>query len=553
MATDDTDPGADARATRNAAASTSPRRPCLEPAPRARRVRALRRPGGRHAVVARAVPRARPRRRAAAAARATAHGRRSSARRTTAPPSRSRAATARRASCCTSSRTGRSASTPDSRTTAARSPACCSTRPTSSAAPTAATCSAASYREHGVHVGAAPAARARRPPPLRMGRAAPPRRRAHVLAVVARRADGEVHELVTGTFEGYERGSSVAALSRRRDGGLTRGSRDQRRCGTVARCRLRAPGARSSPRSSPTSGSRSSKFAAFADHRLGLDARGVDPLRRRHRQPGPAVPRRQAQPQGARRPSTRSASAPSATSGRSSSRSCCSPSARCSRLSEGVEKLHQPARARVADLGVRRARRRDRARGAVVAHRAARGRSQSRDGRSWWRVHPHHQEPRAAGRAARGHRRARRPRSSRWSGSASPRSPATRAGTPSGSIGIGLLLGVIAVVLADRDEEPADRRGGRRPASTRSIRDAILDGPEVARIIHLRTHAPRPRRRAASRPSSSSRCDTMPALAHAIDTVEARVRASVADRAGSSTSSPTSTTPPVDEPVRRLR
>ena len=55
-----------------------------------------------------------------------------------------------------------------------------------------------------------------------------------------------------------------------------------------------------------------------------------------------------------------------------------------------------------------------------------------------------------------------------------------------GSIGIGLLLGVIAVILAVEmkslliGESAAPRVEG-------IIRDAILDGTEVARIIHLRT------------------------------------------------------------------
>ena len=140
MAPDDTDLGP--TPARRATAPGLPRRdpPALEPAPGARRVRALRRSGGRHPVVARAVPRARPRARPAPAARAGAHGRRSSGRRTTAPPSPSPAATARRRSCCTSSPTGRSASTPDCRTTGARSPGSCSTRSVSSAVPTGARC-----------------------------------------------------------------------------------------------------------------------------------------------------------------------------------------------------------------------------------------------------------------------------------------------------------------------------------------------------------------------------------------------------------------------------
>ena len=77
-----------------------------------------------------------------------------------------------------------------------------------------------------------------------------------------------------------------------------------------------------------------SKFVAFLRHRRGVDARRGDPLGRRHRQPGPAVARRHAVAASRPTTSTRSATAPRATSGRSSSRSCCSASAACSRSSK---------------------------------------------------------------------------------------------------------------------------------------------------------------------------------------------------------------------------
>ena len=64
-----------------------------------------------------------------------------------------------------------------------------------------------------------------------------------------------------------------------------------------------------------------------------------------------------------------------------------------------------------------------------------------------------------------------------------------------GSLGIGLLLGVIAIVLAIEMKSLLIGEAAH-PRSRRSIRDAILDGPEVTRVIHLRTHAPRSRRRA---------------------------------------------------------
>ena len=104
---------------------------------------------------------------------------------------------------------------------------------------------------------------------------------------------------------------------------------------------------------------------------------------------------------------------------------------------------------------------RDRARVVLVAHRAAREPSTSaRRAESMLAVRPPHEDPRAPGRAARGHRRADRPRvragrRRRWpSVTDEPRWDAA------GSLAIGMLLVVIAIVLADRDGEPARRRGG---------------------------------------------------------------------------------------------
>ncbi len=93
-----------------------------------------------------------------------------------------------------------------------------------------------------------------------------------------------------------------------------------------------------------------------------------------------------------------------------------------------------------------------------------------------------------------------------------------------GSIGIGLLLGVIAVVLAIEMKSLLIGEGVGPAVETR-IRDAILDGPEVERIIHLRTLHLGPDDVLLATKLEFS-CDTIPALAHAIDVVEARVRAS---------------------------
>jgi divalent metal cation (Fe/Co/Zn/Cd) transporter len=64
------------------------------------------------------------------------------------------------------------------------------------------------------------------------------------------------------------------------------------------------------------------------------------------------------------------------------------------------------------------------------------------------------------------------------------------------------------------------------PVAEQRIRDAIADGPEVRRIISLRTrHLGPDEVLVAAKLDLSS--DTVPALARAIDSVEARVRESV--------------------------
>jgi cation diffusion facilitator family transporter len=93
-----------------------------------------------------------------------------------------------------------------------------------------------------------------------------------------------------------------------------------------------------------------------------------------------------------------------------------------------------------------------------------------------------------------------------------------------GSIAIGLLLVVIALVLVvEMKSLLIGEAAGPRVEGL--IRDAILDGDEVARIIHLRTlHlGPDDVLLAAKLEFTTT---TIPELARAIDTVEARVRAS---------------------------
>jgi cation diffusion facilitator family transporter len=94
-----------------------------------------------------------------------------------------------------------------------------------------------------------------------------------------------------------------------------------------------------------------------------------------------------------------------------------------------------------------------------------------------------------------------------------------------GSLGIGALLGVIAVVLAIEMKSLLIGESVT-PEFDEQIRTAMTDGPEVERIIHLRTMHLGPDDVLVAAKVEFT-CDTMPALAHAIDTVEARVRALV--------------------------
>ncbi len=93
-----------------------------------------------------------------------------------------------------------------------------------------------------------------------------------------------------------------------------------------------------------------------------------------------------------------------------------------------------------------------------------------------------------------------------------------------GSIGIGLLLCVIAVVLAIEMKSLLIGEAVA-PQVDDEIRSAILAGPEVSRIIHLRTQHLGPDDVLLTAKLEFT-CDTIPALARAIDTAEARVRAS---------------------------
>jgi cation diffusion facilitator family transporter len=92
-----------------------------------------------------------------------------------------------------------------------------------------------------------------------------------------------------------------------------------------------------------------------------------------------------------------------------------------------------------------------------------------------------------------------------------------------GSIGIGLLLGVIAAILAVEMKSLLIGEAAS-PRVEAAISAAILDGPEVTHIIHLRTlHLGPDDVLLATKVEFS--CQTIAELARAIDTVEARVRA----------------------------
>jgi cation diffusion facilitator family transporter len=94
-----------------------------------------------------------------------------------------------------------------------------------------------------------------------------------------------------------------------------------------------------------------------------------------------------------------------------------------------------------------------------------------------------------------------------------------------GSLAIGLLLGVIAIVLAIEMKSLLIGESAT-PALQARITNAILDGDEVTRVIHLRTMHLGPDDVLVAT-KLEFRTDEVPRLAHAIDTVEARVRASV--------------------------
>ena len=208
--------------------------------------------------------------------------------------------------------------------------------------------------------------------------------------------------------------------------------------------------------------------------RLELDARRERALARRHRQPGAAAARR---PQvAARRPTTsiRSATAASATSTRSSCRSSCSRSAACSRSTRASRRSSTRTSSRSPWLPI------------VVLlvaivlecfsfRTAIRESNHPRGTQSWVAVHPPRQGARAARRAARGRRRAHRPRvrAARRRAHDHHRQPASA--TRIGTLAIGVLLVLVAIVLGIETKsllvgEGANPATTSRRSATRSTR-----------------------------------------------------------------------------------
>ena len=367
------------------------------------------------------------------------------------------------------------------------------------------------------------AARSRRPAPLRLGRTAPRSTRARTgLRRRSWTVDDEEHEL-QGCFDGYERGSSVAAVLAAFDGQLVRIPTE---VGVGGRA-MSAEGTRRAIVAAflANLGIAISKFAAFAiTGSASMLAEAIHSVADTGNQ-GLLFLGGKQRPQGAHRGAPVRLRPRALLLGVHRGAGAVHPRRRCSRSYEGIEKLHRtpststrrsgrspcsasPSCSRAGRCAPHVARPADRERRTVVVA-----------------VHPHHQEPRAPGRAARGQRRARRPavRAGRHQPGRDHRQPALgcarqhrhRSAARRDRGGPG-----------DRDEEPADRRS-RRPGGRRTDPHRDPRRPR-GRAHHPSAHAaPRSRRRAASPPSSSSTAPRSPRSARAIDTVEARVRASV--------------------------
>lgn len=95
-----------------------------------------------------------------------------------------------------------------------------------------------------------------------------------------------------------------------------------------------------------------------------------------------------------------------------------------------------------------------------------------------------------------------------------------------GSLAIGVLLGVVAIVLAVETKSLLLGEAAT-PEVVASIRVALSAGPEVTRLIHLRTLHLGPEELLVAAKVELDRGLDVPGVASAIDVVEARVRAAV--------------------------
>ncbi|TCB99944.1 cation diffusion facilitator family transporter [Micromonospora zingiberis] len=95
-----------------------------------------------------------------------------------------------------------------------------------------------------------------------------------------------------------------------------------------------------------------------------------------------------------------------------------------------------------------------------------------------------------------------------------------------GTAMIGLLLVTIAIVLAVETKSLLLGEGAE-PAEIAAIERAVAAGPEVERIIHMKTLYLGPEELMVAAKIAVSRCETAEELARGIDAVEARIRAAL--------------------------
>nr|WP_230416944.1 cation diffusion facilitator family transporter [Micromonospora tarapacensis] len=95
-----------------------------------------------------------------------------------------------------------------------------------------------------------------------------------------------------------------------------------------------------------------------------------------------------------------------------------------------------------------------------------------------------------------------------------------------GTAMIGVLLVTIAVVLAVETKSLLLGEGAE-PADVSAIERAVIGGPEVERIIHMKTLYLGPEELLVAAKIAVSRCDSAEEVARGIDAVEARIRAAV--------------------------